>query len=229
MNKNEMKWYIADAIVFIVFSVIAFVTPFEKNGVFIIGYLFGVIAITTQIYFLKISFTQGVAVKSKLYGFPIGKLGVIYLVLQMGISVVEFVIAKFLPIWVAVIVNVLLLAFAVIGSIAADVMSNEIVRQDVQIKTDIKNIRSLQSQTASFVGMCKDADIKQQLQDLADDFKYCDPVSSEDTQEMEAELKCLVNEIQRALVDGDMKSVESFCVHAKASLADRNRVCKLEK
>ena len=64
---------------------------------------------------------------------------------------------------------------------------------------------------------------------MADDFKYSDPVSSEDTQEMETELKFLVNEIQRALVDGDMKSVESFCMRVKASLAERNRICKLGK
>ena len=84
-------------------------------------------------------------------------------------------------------------------------------------------------QTASFVGMCQDAGVKKQLQDLADDFKYSDPVSSEATKEMETELKFLINEIQRALVDGDMKSVEGFLVRARAGLAERNRVCKLGK
>lgn len=196
---------------------------------FVLGYLFGVIAIAAQIYFFKISFARGEDVKSKFYGFPIAKLGVIYLVLQMGISVVEFVTAKFLPVWVVVIVNILIMAFAAVGGIAAEIMRDEIVRQDVQIKTDVKNIRALQSQTASFVGMCQDVDIKKKLQDLADDFKYSDPVSSEDTKEMETELKFLVNEIQRALVDGDMKSVESFCVRVKACLEERNRVCKLGK
>lgn len=216
-------------IIFVVFSVIAFAAPFEKNVVFVLGYLFGVIAIAAQIYFFKISFARGEDVKSKFYGFPIAKLGVIYLVLQMGISVVEFVTAKFLPVWVVVIVNILIMAFAAVGGIAAEIMRDEIVRQDVQIKTDVKNIRALQSQTASFVGMCQDVDIKKKLQDLADDFKYSDPVSSEDTKEMETELKFLVNEIQRALVDGDMKSVESFCVRVKACLEERNRVCKLGK
>lgn len=229
MNKNVTKGYIVDAIIFVVFSVIAFAAPFEKNVVFVLGYLFGVIAIAAQIYFFKISFAREEDVKSKFYGFPIAKLGVIYLVLQMGISVVEFVTAKFLPAWVVVIVNILIMAFAAVGGIAVEIMRDEIVRQDVQIKTDVKNIRALQSQTASFVGMCQDVDIKKKLQDLADDFKYSDPVSSEDTREMETELKFLVNEIQRALVDGDMKSVESFCVRVKACLEERNRVCKLGK
>ena len=99
----------------------------------------------------------------------------------------------------------------------------------LKIKTDVGNMRALQSQTASFGGMCQDADVKKMLQDLADEFKYSDPVSSEATKEMETELKFLVNEIQRALVDGDIKSVEGFLVRAKAGLAERNRICRLGK
>lgn len=56
-------------------------------------------------------------------------------------------------------------------------------------------MRALQSMTASFVGMCQDADIKKSLQGLSDDFKNSDLVSSDDTKEMEAELKFMANEI----------------------------------
>ena len=229
MGKNEIRGYIVDAILLIVFSVIAFAAPFAKTGVFWMAYLFGVIAIAYQIYVFKISFDQGGDVKSKFYGFPIARVGVIYLAVQLVISLIEMCLAAIVPMWVSVIINVLPIAFALIGCIAAEVMRDEIVRQDIKIKTDVGNMRALQSQTASFVGMCQDADVKKQLQDLADEFKYSDPVSSEATKEMETELKFLVNEIQRALVDGDMKSVEGFLVRVKASLAERNRVCKLGK
>lgn len=229
MGKNQTRGYIADAILMIVFSVIAFAAPFTKTGVFWMAYLFGVVAIAFQIYVFQISFNQGDHVKSKFYGFPIARVGVIYLAVQLVLSLVEMCLAAIVPMWVSVIVNVLPIAFALIGCIAAEVMREEIVRQDIKIKTNVGNMRALQSQTASFVGMCQDAVRKKQLQDLADEFKYSDPVSSEATKEMEMELKFLVNEIQRALVDGDMKSVEGFLVRAKAGLAERNRVCKLGK
>lgn len=229
MGKNEIRGYIVDAILLIVFSVIAFAAPFAKTGVFWMAYLFGVIAIAYQIYVFKISLDRGDDVKSKFYGFPIARVGVIYLAVQLVLSLIEMCLAAVIPMWVAIIVNVLPIAFALIGCIAAEVMRDEIVRQDIKIKTDVGNMRALQSQTASFVGMCQDAEAKKLLQDLADDFKYSDPVSSEVTKEMETELKFLVNEIQRALVDDDMKSVEGFCVRVKASLAERNRICKLGK
>lgn len=229
MGKNEIRGYIVDAVLLIVFSVIAFAAPFAKTGVFWMAYLFGVIAIAYQIYVFQISFSQGDDVKSKFYGFPIARVGVIYLAVQLVISLIEMCLAAIVPVWVAVIVNILPIAFALIGCIAAEVMRDEIVRQDIKIKTDVGNMRALQSQTASFVGMCQDAEVKKLLQDLADEFKYSDPVSSESTKEMETELKFLVNEIQRSLVDGDMKSVKDFLVRVKASLAERNQVCKLGK
>ena len=67
MGKNEIRGYIVDAILLIVFSVIAFAAPFAKTGVFWMAYLFGVIAIAYQIYVFKISFDQGEDVKSKFY------------------------------------------------------------------------------------------------------------------------------------------------------------------
>ena len=79
MGKNEIRGYIVDAIVFIIFSVISFAPPFHKAGVFWLAYIFGVIAIVYQIYVFKISFSQGDDVKSKFYGFPIARVGVIYL------------------------------------------------------------------------------------------------------------------------------------------------------
>jgi hypothetical protein len=137
--------------------------------------------------------------------------------------------AGLLPMWIALVVNVLIVAAALVGSIAADVMRDEIIRQDTQLKTDVSNMRELQSISASLVGMCQDVEIKKNLQGLADDFKYSDPVSSEATQEKEQELKFLVVEMQRALIDGDVKAVNGFVVRAKAGLAERNRICKLNK
>ena len=229
MGKKNLKGYIVDAIVFVVFSVIAFAAPFKMNAVFWCGYVFGVIAILLQIYFFHISFSKGDDVKSKFYGFPIAKIGVMYLGVQMALSLVEFLTAAVLPLWLAVIINVLPIAFAAIGSIAADVMREEIVRQDVEIKKDVNNMRGLQSLSASLPSMCQEPELKKLLQNLADEFKYSDPVSSDETMEMESELKFMMNEIQRALVDGDEKAANEFCTRAKASLAERNRVCKLGK
>lgn len=229
MSKNGIRGYVVLAIVFVVFSVISFVVPFTKNSVFWNAYIFAIIAIAYQIYVFRISFSGQESVKSKFYGFPIAKIGVVYLVTQLVVSLVEMATAKIFLNWMALILNVVLLAITVVGCIAADVMRDEIVRQDTVLKEEVGNMRALQSLSASLVGLCQEAELKKELQSLADEFKYSDPVSSEDTKEMETELKFLVNEIQRAIVDGDIQSAKSFAVRVKSGLAERNRICKLGK
>jgi len=229
MSKNGFRGYITLFIIFVVFSVLAFAPPFEMTTAFWLGYLFGVLAIAFQIYVFKISFSRGEDAKSKFYGFPIAKIGVCYLIVQLVISFIEICTAKYIPAWVVVVINIIPIAIAAIGCIAADVMRDEVVRQDVQIKKNVDNMRSLQSMSAALPGMCQDADLKKQLLSLAEDFRFSDPVSSEATSESETELKFLVGEIQRALSEGDIKTAENFCLRAKTSLAERNRICKLSK
>lgn len=229
MGKNKVRGYIILAVLLVVFSVIAFVPPFEMTTTFWIGYVFGVLAIAFQIYIFKASFEDGVDVKSKFYGFPIAKVGVIYLACQLLVSLVEIGVATMLPVWIAVIFNVILTALAVVGCIAAETMRDEIVRQDEILKENVSNMRALQSLSSSLVGLCQDENLKKTLQDLADEFKYSDPVSSEDTLDIENNLKSVVGEIQKAIIDGEFEAAGNLVVRAKSELAERNRVCKLGK
>ena len=229
MRKNTKRGYVVDAIILVVFCVIAFAVPFVKTAAFWTGFAFGVVAILLQLYFFYISFSKGEDAKSRFYGFPIAKIAVIYLIAQLLLSLLEMSFAWILPFWVALVINVLLIAFALIGSIAADMMREEIVHQDVQIKTDVKNMRAFQSLSASLVTMTQDEASKKLLQELADDFKYSDPVSSEDTSELENEIKIQLDELQKAILENDFASITSLATKTKAMLAERNRVCKLGK
>ncbi|MCM1335363.1 MAG: hypothetical protein NC084_10960 [Bacteroides sp.] len=45
MNKNQIRFLVIVALVFVVFSVIAFAPPFARTGVFWLAYVFGVLAV----------------------------------------------------------------------------------------------------------------------------------------------------------------------------------------
>lgn len=229
MSKNKWRGYIILAVLWAVFSVVAFSVPFVKTPVFWLAYVFAVIAIVYQIYVFRISFGDGGSVQSKLYGFPIARVGVIYLIVQLLVSLAEMVLAAFIPAWAVVILNVLPIAFAVVGCIAADIVRDEIARQDTQLKRDVSNMRALQSMSAALVGQCNDADLKETMQNVADEFQFSDPVSSEQTKDLEQELQNQMNEIQKALVDSDLTAVKVLCGKILGSLAERNRICALNK
>ena len=229
MTKSKGRVYSILGILLVVFSLIAFAAPFTKNTTFGLAFCFGVFAIALQIYVLNISFQKDGDVKSKFYGFPIARIGVCYLAAQLVVSFVEMLLAKVLPVWVPVVLNVILLAIAVIGCIAADTVRDEITRQDAQLKTDVENMRYLQSLSAALPGRCSDAELKKILQNVADEFRFSDPVSSEGTKELEAGLLSEMNEIQKAVIEGDLLSAKALCDTLLSDLSERNRICALKK
>ena len=227
--KNSTRSLIIIAIALVVFSVVAFAIPFAHTTAFWVAYGFGALAILFQLYIFKASFAGDGDAKSRFYGFPIARLGVYYLVVQLIVSVIEMALARVIPTGGAVAINVLLLALAVVGCITVDAMRDEIIRQDTALKKNVGNMRELQSLSAALVGQCADASLRPTLQKLADEFRYSDPVSSEKTLELEEDMKVQLGDIQQALVEGDSDGAKKLCGKLMGSLAERNRVCSVSK
>ena len=229
LTKNTVRGLIIGGIFLVVFNLIAFLVPFPRGGTFWVGYIFGMIAILAQAPIWMIAFRGAESARSKFYGMPIARVGVIFLVVQLIFSFIVMGLAwvPVVPAWPFIIVSLLLLAAAALGTIATDITREEIVRQDVQIKRDVSKMRELQSLGNSLVRQCDDAAAKSELQKLSDALRFSDPVSSDATFEKEAELKRLLDELQSALVDGDFSGIGSLCKQAQNVLAERNRICKL--
>lgn len=228
MMKEAKRGIVLLAILLAVFSVIAFVIPFPKNTVFWIAYLCGVFAILFQLYIFKSSFGKADA-RSRFYGFPIARLGIYYLVVQLIASVAEIALSKFLPTWVVILINVLILAFALSGCITAETMRDEIAAQDVKLKKSVSSMRELQSLTASLVNQTSDAELKKSLQKVADEFRYSDPLTSDKTSALEEDMHSQIGDLQQALVDGDVDGAKTLCSKLLDCLRERNRLCSLNK
>ena len=229
LTKPKKQTLLIIAIVLIAYLVLAFALPFLKNGVFWMSLIFTVIAIAAQVYVLKIAFDKGEPVKSKFYGFPLARLGLIYAVAQIVVSFIFMALAAVCPPWVCLVVCVLLLAAAAVGLISAELVRDEVERQDVRLKTDVSAMRTLQSLSSSLPAQCADTAAKAELEKLAESFRFSDPVSKPALAESEAELSGMMNELQAAVVDGDAAAVTDLCRRTSARLSERNRLCKLNK
>lgn len=229
MTKNANRGLIVLAIVLAVFSLIAFAVPFAHTAVFWIAYGFGVFAILFQLYIFKTTFAGNCDAKSRFYGFPIARLGIYYLVAQLILSVIEMALAGLIPAWPVIIVNVLALAFALIGCITAETMRDEIVQQDHKLKKNVLTMRELQSLAASMMGQCSDEEMKNAVKKIADELRFSDPVSSDATAELEAEMRSQLADIQQAVVEGDAEGAKVLCRKMMGNLAERNRVSSINK
>ena len=145
----------------------------------------------------KISFHNGESVRSKFYGFPIARIGVLYLAVQLVLCLLFMPLAQWVPAWVSTIVFVVVFAVSAVGCIAADIMRDEVERQDVKLKKDVSSMRSMQSRANALVSQCEATELKAELQKLAEDFRYSDPVSNDAVVDVEASLSACLDELQR--------------------------------
>lgn len=212
-------------VVLAIYHLIAFLIPFAHTAAFWISYGFTLAAFSVVCASIYIAFVKNPYAKSRFYGFPIARIGVFYGGAQLIVSIVVMALAMWIPWWIPVLVYAIGMGTAVIGLVAADAVVEEIQTQDVKLKKDVTLMRSLQSKVSQIASQTDDIAIKA----LAEEFRYSDPVSSETIADAEADLAAAVDELQAAYVDGDSKAVAKLCRKASALLAERNRLCKLNK
>ena len=230
LSKNAVRILLFAGIALVCFNVIAFLVPFCKTGTFWTGYIFGMLAIVLQLVVMKVAFHGAESVRSKFYGFPIARIGVIYGICQILLSFAAMALSVFIPFWIPMVVFILMLAAAAAGCIAADAVRETIEKTDEKLVKDVSTMRNIQSKMNLLVSQsdCPET-LKKALSGLNDDIKYSDPVSGKATEELETELGGLISELQKTVVDGETESAIALCKKAKGILAERNRVCKLSK
>lgn len=229
MSKNKVRGIIVLGVVLVAFLVLALVIPFKHTATYWIGFVFGIVGIIVSAIGVVIAFKNAESARSKFYGFPIARLVLIYAIIQIVVSFLLMGLAFICPAWVGVIVCVLLLVFAIIGLVATDSVRDEIERQDVQIKKDVSAMRALQSRVNMLVNSCEDSEVKKAVLDLAEEFRFSDPVSSEAIAEIEGQMAGLMDEAEKAVVDGDNESAQALVKKLSGVLKERNRLCKLNK
>lgn len=225
MNKVTIRAVVAVAVLLVIYNLIAFVIPFAHTAAFWASYGFTLAAIAVACASIYIAFIKNPDVKSRFYGFPIARIGVLYGGTQLIVSLIVMALALWIPWWIPTLVYAIGMGAAVIGLISAEAVVEEIQTQDVKLQKDVSLMRSLQSKVSQIASQTDDAAIKA----LAEEFHYSDPVSCEAIADAEADLVATVDQLQAAFVDGDNEATTQLCRRTAALLAERNRLCKLNK
>ena len=225
MKKEHIRILAAFVVLLVLYCLVAFVIPFVKTAAYWASFVFTLIAFSVVAVSIYIAFVKNPDAKSRFYGFPIAKIGVIYGLVQLIAGLIFMALSQWVPVWAAILVYAIALGAAVIGLVSAEAVVSEIQVQDVKLKKDVSLMRSLQSKVNQMAAQSENAEIKA----LADEFRYSDPVSNDAIADAEADLVAAVDELQTAYVDDDSEAVATLCCKASALLAERNRLCKLNK
>lgn len=225
MNQNWKRSAVCLGVVLALYLLLAFLIPFAKTTVFWFSFAFTLIAFCVTAYTLYTAFLKKPDARSRFYGFPIARIGVLYGGVQLAAGLLFMALGKWIPAWLAVLVYAAMLGAAVIGLVSADAVVETIHAQDEKLKKDVTFMRALQSKANQMAAQCGLPEVKQ----FCENVRYSDPVSSEALAEIERDLSAAVDDLQTAIVDGDKGVISQLAQKADTLLSERNRVCKLNK
>ncbi len=230
-NKKTVSAIAVVAIVAIVYVLCFVLIPFPKynSGWISFGFTLASFFIGLGIYLY--AFKDGSSPASKLYGFPVFRIGYIYVIAQLvlGIVICRLDTTVDVPEWITVLASVVLLALASIGVILTDNARDAVEGIEAEAERVIMPTKLFKLDIAATVDLCTDETVKKELVKLAEDIKYSDPVSSEATEEVE---DALFEEmaVLRSLVEGnDSEGALEQTRKVTNLLNERNRICKAFK
>ena len=225
MKKETMRAAVMAVAVFIAYNFAVFMIPCLKTPTFWISWVYTLLAFVIAGFAIYASLLKHPDAKRRFFGFPIAKIGFSYLVAQITIGGICMALGHITPWWVPTVFSAIMLALATIGLVSAETVVDEIQKQDDKLKKNVIFMRTLQSKINQMVVQSEYTAIKE----LANEFRYSDPVSSDAITDAEEALSVVVDELQNACVEGNNEAVAKLCHKASALLAERNRLCKLNK
>ena len=228
-KTNETRWWVGLGAAAVVYNVIAFALPFPKTAVFFLSWIFTMAALAAQVYVIRTAFFKGEGIKSKLYGFPIARVGMIYLAVQMVLGLVFMALGTVVPIWLPLVLCVLLMGAALIGLITTEGVREEVERQERKLVKDVSRMRKFQAHTKMLAGEGRIPEAKEPLRELAEAFRYSDPVSNEALREIEDILADDLAHLQDAVALMEKEKALEMCRKTRRDLEERNQLCKLNK
>lgn len=222
-QKNAALTLGAAAVFLIAFNIVSFTAPFARTGAFWPGWGFTnaalIIAGVSAAFFSK---DQKVG---RFYRLPRMLVTMGYAAVQLVWGLVCMSLHK-MPLWGALLGCVLALALGLLCMIGAEAGTNAAKAADQKIAESTFWARSMRAEVERLAGRTTDAAVRTALKELADDFRYSDPVSAPPLQSIEDEIAASISRLSGAPADSD---VLTLCAEIRAQLAERNRQCKLLK
>lgn len=198
----------------------------EKNIAFVIVLVFSLSAILAQIYTVHTVMKSQLSVKDRVYDFPMIRVSVLYLFIQLLASVLTVGFCAKIPVFAAIIIEIVILVIAVMAFYAVKVTQNEILRQDAQLKKELSKMEELQTRINLLISQCEEKQIRDMIQSLSEEVRYSNPISRDISEEIEEELEVLFTDIETRVLDGDVENTTELCSRMKGLLRERDRICK---
>ena len=231
LNKKVISIISIYAIIAVFLTVLTLAIPFQKPAASWVMFAFSVFSLIGGCGVTLFAFGKSDTLKSRFYGCPIFKVGALYTIIQLAVTLPIYILGAFVnvPYWVGLALSVLILALAAIGVIVAENVRDYVETVEDKTYTATKTITKFTLDIADVLDMCKDEAVYAPLKKLAEKFKYSDVVSTAETAEIEARIKNEVEELKLMITAESTDVLLAKIELISNLLSSRNRKCEKSK
>ena len=233
MSKGIKVYFAIVAILAIMFTVLVFVIPYPKKSyaTFVMSFVGVIIALLVQGYAGWLMFKKSSSLKSKIYGIPVIRVSIMYLIMQFVASVLIIVINAFVyvPVFVPVVIFVVLLGFAAIGILITSAAKGIIEGIEKEEKRRTAFINNFKIEVESLEGKSSDEAINKDIHKFVEKVKYSDPMSADALVDVENEINAKYLELKDLVLNDNIEETKKALVEINDLMDKRNKICKLEK
>jgi hypothetical protein len=197
--------------------------PFWISYVFML-LAFGMAALTF-IYLGK----SGMILRDWLFGYPIIYHCAIYIAVEMVASVI-FMLLEYDVEWVLpLVIQILLMGVYAVFMLSCFASKTAITQVGDKVEKKTRYIALLQAEVQVLCQKCEDPALKAELQKLAENIRFSDPMSNDALSDLESKLSEVIMACGEALDSGNLTLAAELQQKAAGMLVERNAKCKALK
>ena len=231
LGKKSKSVIAIYAILLVVYIVAFLIIPFNKIAASWISFAFTIIAIAGSLLIFNFAFNAKETLVSKIYGYPVFRVGAVYALAQLAIGVIICIIAAFVavPYWVALLLSIILLGAAAIGVIVTDNTRDLVEKVDAESKEATKVVAYFQIDVDGIIDCCENSELNEKLEVLREQLKFSDPVSSDSTKEIEEKISSMLSNLKFSVEAKNIEEANILIKKISNATNERNRICKATK
>ena len=233
MSKGLKIYFAIVAILVVMVSVLAFVIPFPKKSyaTFIMSFVGIIIALAAQGYVAYLIFKKSSSLRSKIYGIPVIRVSIMYLMFQFIASVVIMAINAFVyvPVFVPVVIFVVLGGLAAIGILITSAAKGIIENIEKEEKQKTAFMNNFKIEIESLENKTDDEAFNKDLHKLIEKVKYSDPMSANELVDVENEMNTVYLSLKDNIANKNLDEAKKDATELSDLVDKRNKLCKLNK
>lgn len=240
-KKSLIRWCVVLISILAIFNILYFAIPYPHPnlGLWWLVYAFEMVSLLSLGFVAYDAFAHE-GIKSKLYGWPVFKVGLTYAITQsavtLTVTILEGVLVTYakveVPLWAPAVVSGILLILAIIGYVGTSEAKDYVEKVESGSSSrpvDTSFVKELRINMEALVAEISDGDLKKKASEVEEKVQYCDPVSDSSLAEIEDEINRNYVELRDSVSKNDAHNSYDLLDKLSRLLDERAELAKSGK